>query len=137
MGLSTKQKVDALLGKTVANGCTAGEQSAAVAKAREMVAKYKLRDSDFVWPLEPTSKLNNASEKPKRNRQPVNLNPKEGTKSHRVFAAMRRAGGATTAELLELTGWVPHTLRGFVSHANKDGARIVTGRGDGVTRYAM
>ena len=27
---------------------------------------------------------------------------------------MRRAQGATLAEIMELTGWQPHTVRGFV-----------------------
>jgi hypothetical protein len=142
MALSTKQKVEALLKKTVANGCTPGEQAAAEAKAKELVDKYQLKATDFVWPpqpkVEPTSKpAEPATGKPKRKPQPVNLNPKEGTKSHRVFAAMRRKGGATAAELIELTGWAPHSVRGFISLANRDGAGITSVRTDGVTRYSM
>jgi hypothetical protein len=32
-----------------------------------------------------------------------------------VLALMRRDGGATMAEIIQLTGWQPHTVRGFIS----------------------
>jgi hypothetical protein len=42
-----------------------------------------------------------------------------------VIAMMRRANGATLAEVMEATGWQAHTVRGFVSIlGSKGGERI-------------
>ena len=40
---------------------------------------------------------------------------REGSKKSEVIDLMRRAQGATLAEIMELTGWQAHTVRGFVS----------------------
>jgi transcriptional regulator len=38
---------------------------------------------------------------------------------------MKRAKGATSAEIAKATGWQPHTIRGFVSIlGNKGGEKI-------------
>jgi hypothetical protein len=36
-------------------------------------------------------------------------------KKAEVIAMMKRANGATLAEIMKATGWQPHTVRGFVS----------------------
>jgi ribosomal protein L7/L12 len=38
-----------------------------------------------------------------------------GSKKSEVIDLMRRSQGATLAEIMELTGWQSHTVRGFVS----------------------
>jgi len=40
---------------------------------------------------------------------------REGSKKAEVVELMRRPSGATLAEIIELTGWQSHTVRGFVS----------------------
>jgi hypothetical protein len=40
---------------------------------------------------------------------------REGSKKSEVIDLMRRSQGATLAEIMELTGWQSHTVRGFVS----------------------
>jgi hypothetical protein len=40
---------------------------------------------------------------------------REGSKKAGVLDLMRRSQGASLAEIMELTGWQPHTVRGFVS----------------------
>jgi len=40
---------------------------------------------------------------------------REGSKKAEVLDLMRRAKGVTLAEIMELTGWQAHTVRGFVS----------------------
>jgi hypothetical protein len=40
---------------------------------------------------------------------------RDGSKKAEVIDLMRRSGGATLAEIMELTGWQTHTVRGFVS----------------------
>ena len=46
-------------------------------------------------------------------------------KKAEVIAMMKRAKGATLAEIMEVTGWQRHTVRGFVSIlGSKGGERI-------------
>jgi hypothetical protein len=40
---------------------------------------------------------------------------REGSKKSEVIDLMRRSQGATRAEIMALTGWQAHTVRGFVS----------------------
>jgi hypothetical protein len=40
---------------------------------------------------------------------------RDGSKKAEVIDLMRRSSGATLAEIMELTGWQAHTVRGFVS----------------------
>jgi Protein of unknown function (DUF3489) len=40
---------------------------------------------------------------------------REGSKKAEVLDLMRRSQGASLAEIMELTGWQAHTVRGFVS----------------------
>jgi hypothetical protein len=47
-------------------------------------------------------------------KDPVNV-VREGSKKAEVIDLMRRPQGATLAEIMELTGWQSHTVRGFVS----------------------
>jgi len=42
-----------------------------------------------------------------------------GSKSEEVIALLKRKGGATMAEIVALTGWQKHTVRGFVAGALK------------------
>ena len=44
----------------------------------------------------------------------VNIS-REGSKKSEVIDLVRRSQGATLAEIMELTGWQAHTVRGFVS----------------------
>ncbi|MGK7871114.1 DUF3489 domain-containing protein [Falsiroseomonas sp. E2-1-a20] len=39
--------------------------------------------------------------------------PREGTKQAAVLVLLRRSEGATVAQVVEATGWAPHTVRGF------------------------
>ena len=46
------------------------------------------------------------------------------TKQAKAVAMMRAKGGATTDALCEATGWLPHTLRAFVSRTVKEKLRL-------------
>ena len=63
-----------------------------------------------------------------------------GTKSARIATLLSRPAGATIAELMKLTGWQAHSVRGFLSGAlKKRKGLLVSGQKDeaGVTRYRI
>jgi hypothetical protein len=45
--------------------------------------------------------------------------PREGTKQAQLIALLRRPGGASLAQIVALTGWQRHTVRGAISGALK------------------
>ena len=47
--------------------------------------------------------------------------PREGTKQETVLTMLRRAEGATVAQIAEATGWAHHTVRGFFAGLKKKG----------------
>ena len=50
---------------------------------------------------------------------PTTRTPREGTKQAALIAMLRAPGGATINEIVEATGWKPHTIRGAMSGALK------------------
>jgi Protein of unknown function (DUF3489) len=40
---------------------------------------------------------------------------REGTKTEKVLELLKRPGGTTMRELMKVTGWLPHSVRGFLS----------------------
>jgi len=48
-----------------------------------------------------------------------------------VIAMMKRAKGASLAEIMKATGWQPHTVRGFVSIlGSKGGEKVESSKND-------
>ena len=62
-------------------------------------------------------------------------NAKAPVKSAIVLGLMRRPAGATLPELIEITGWLPHTTRAALTGLRKKGHEITRGKRDGVTFY--
>ena len=56
-------------------------------------------------------------------RQPAT---REGTPKATVLAMIQRPGGATLDEIRAATGWLPHTVRGFISVVPKRAGLTVT-----------
>ena len=52
--------------------------------------------------------------------------PREGTKQETVLTMLRRAEGATVAQIAEVTGWAGHTVRGFLAGLKKKGIQVAT-----------
>jgi len=81
------------------------------------------RDTDMIGALEgPMARLRALlAGKPARPpRDPAApRRPREGTKQEQVLAMLRRAEGATVAQIAEATGWAPHTVRGFFAGLKK------------------
>jgi hypothetical protein len=40
---------------------------------------------------------------------------RDGTKTAKILDLLKRPGGATSKELMKATGWLPHSVRGFLS----------------------
>jgi len=50
--------------------------------------------------------------------------PREGTKQQAVLALLRREEGATIAQIMEVTSWQSHTVRGFLAGLKKKGTQV-------------
>jgi hypothetical protein len=51
--------------------------------------------------------------------------PNRANKKAEVIALMKRAKGATLAEIMKATGWQAHTVRGFVSLLGSKGGEMI------------
>ena len=65
--------------------------------------------------------------------------PRSESKQAKVIALLRRPGGATVQELMDATGWQPHTCRGVISGVLKKklGLTIESKREGEVTTYQI
>jgi hypothetical protein len=62
---------------------------------------------------------NRATEKASPKAPTLTPTPRSGTKQAEVIALLERPEGASIAEIVEMTGWLPHTTRGVISGALK------------------
>lgn len=58
-------------------------------------------------------------------------------KSDTVLALLNREGGATLDQLVESTGWLPHSARAALTGLKKKGQAIERTKVDGISRYAI
>jgi hypothetical protein len=55
--------------------------------------------------------------------------PREGTAKAKVIAMLERKGGVTMDEIRKVTGWQPHSVRGFISILkSKHGLKVESSR---------
>ncbi|MGD0301656.1 MAG: DUF3489 domain-containing protein [Bryobacteraceae bacterium] len=86
------------------NSTIESEQSASPAEA--LKPKAKRAATKKAKPPKKANQAKKTTSKPKADR---------ASKKAEVIAMMKRAEGATLAEVMKATGWQPHTVRGFVS----------------------
>jgi hypothetical protein len=57
---------------------------------------------------------------------------RDGSKTAKMLDLLKRTGGATSKELMRATGWLPHSVRGFLSGAvgKKMGLTVISIKGD-------
>jgi hypothetical protein len=55
-----------------------------------------------------------------------------GSKTSKMLDLLKRTGGATSKELMKATGWLPHSVRGFLSGTvgKKMGLTLISTRSD-------
>jgi hypothetical protein len=86
------------------------------------------RDTDIIAALEaPMEALRTLlAEKAPRETIARRASRGEGTKQEAVLTLLRRAEGATIAQIIEATGWQQHTVRGFLAGLKKKGIKVET-----------
>ena len=62
---------------------------------------------------------------------------KASTKSATIMALLAREQGATLAELIEATGWLPHTTRAALTGLKKKGHTIERRKREDITCYHL
>jgi hypothetical protein len=62
---------------------------------------------------------------------------KEPSKTEKMLSLLKRSEGAMLNELVEATGWLPHTTRAALTGLKKKGHRIERTKVDGVSRYTL
>jgi hypothetical protein len=63
--------------------------------------------------------------------------PRTGTKQALVVALLRRDGGASLADLVGATGWLPHTTRAALTGLRKKGYMLAKDKVADVTHYRI
>jgi hypothetical protein len=85
-----------------------------------------------------------ASKRPKSQTAAKQAKPaagaREGSKAAKVLSLLRRPDGASLQELMKATGWLAHSVRGFLSGAvaKRMGLKLVSAKSEsGERRYSV
>src|SRR5713101_9924296 len=84
-------------------------KKARVAPRRAHVAPAKAKSARKATPAKKAPKRRTKREvaKPKV--------PRDGSKTAKILDLLKRPGGVTSKDLMKATGWLPHSVRGFLS----------------------
>lgn len=87
---------------------------------------------------EAASTANNAPAQPEPTQEQAKADAsKKPNKTEAVLSLLNRTEGARLDELVEATGWLPHTARAALTGLKKKGHSIERTKVDGVSRYAL
>jgi hypothetical protein len=100
------------------------KEKARVAPRRARVAPNKAKSAHTATP---------AKKGPKDRTKPqVVASARQGSKTAQMLDLLKRPGGATSKELMKATGWLPHSVRGFLSGtvSKRMGLTVISAKGD-------
>jgi hypothetical protein len=81
-----------------------------------------------------------AAQKPKGRQTKPAAGAREGSKAAKVLGLLRRPDGASLKELMRATGWLAHSVRGYLSGtvSKRMGLKLVSAKNeDGERRYSV
>jgi hypothetical protein len=107
-------------GPAIATADPKATKKAHAGTRRARVAPAKLKSAKKARPAKAPKGPNKASA------------ARDGSKTAKVVDLLKRSGGATAKELLKITGWQAHSLRGFLSGTvgKKMGLTVTSTKGD-------
>ena len=111
-------------------------KKAAVAKKGAHVAPKKAKATKKASPAKKASK----GQKKAPPSQKSAVAARDGSKTSKVLDLLKRPDGVTLKELMKLTGWQPHSVRGFLSGTvgKKMGLAVTSTKGeDGERTYSV
>ena len=106
-------------------------RNALVARRPANVATTKTKAARKAKPAKKTLKGRTKAQAAK----PKVVTPKaarDGSKTAKILDLLKRPGGATSKELMKATGWLPHSVRGYLSGTvgKKMGLIVTSTKGD-------
>jgi hypothetical protein len=125
---------------TAADDQPKASKKANVAKRARNVAPSKAKSGKKASPAKKAAKGAKQAKGARPGKAAKEKGVREGSKTEAILALLKRPGGATTKELLKLTSWQPHSLRGFLSGTlrKKMGLMVTSAKGeDGQRSYSV
>lgn len=98
-------------------------------KPRHMAREPKLEGAAMQIPTERSRAVNDGPATPPAG------DAKPPTKSAVILGLLTRSQGATLGQLIEATGWLPHTTRAALTGLKKKGSEVTSTKVDGVRTY--
>jgi len=125
------------------NGTPAATPSSKKPKANKKVRVAPRRANVAPPKAQSARKATPAKKAPKSRTKSQVAKPKvarNGSKTAKILELLRRPGGTTSKELMKATGWLPHSVRGFLSGTvgKKMGLTVTSTKGeDGERTYSV
>jgi hypothetical protein len=115
-------------------------KKARIAPQGAHVAKKKGRSAMKATPAKKAPKTADKSNSAHPDNAPREKGVRAGSKTNAILELLKRPGGVTAKELMKVTGWQPHSVRGFLSGTigKKMGLTVTSTKGeDGERSYSV